>query len=150
MTQAKDSYIKMIQREFKYNFYLFCKPYLLLLEDDLIIDANLIKSENKSTENLLIIESTDSFFLESISMLDDKDFIITLQCYDLNDNFSYQIESYGENFIIEENKFSFECQSIFTNQINPTLNPNYKNAIELYKSERVSYIRNSKIENILY
>lgn len=140
----------MIERELKYELYLFCKPYLLLLEDDLIIDANLSKSENNSVDNLLVIESSDQFFLENIKVIKNKDFVITLQCFDLHGNFTYQIESFGENFTIEDNKFVFECQSILTNQVSPNLNPNYKNAIELYKSERVSYIRNSLIENILF
>lgn len=140
----------MIERELKYELYLFCKPYLLLLENDLIIDANLIKSEKNNGDNLLVIESSDRFFLENIKSIKNKYFIITLQCFDLRGNFTYQIESFGENFTIENNKFVFECQSILTNQVSPNLNPNYKNAIELYKSERVSYIRNSLIENILF
>lgn len=146
MTQVKDSSTK--NRNCSYEFFLFCEPYFLLLENDSIIDANLSKSEKTNIETL-VIETEDIFFQENIKIIESKDFSITLQSYDENGNFLYQIDSFGEDFYINQNKIVFECQSLLTNQVKASLNPLFNTAIDIYKKERVSYIRNSRIETVL-
>lgn len=140
----------MNKRECFYEFYLYCNPNLFILEDDSIVDVNLVKSVTSKKIDSLEIETDDSFFIKKLSIIEEKDFSIVLQSFDKEEIFSQQLELFGEDFKIEDNKATFSFKSKSTNHVYPSINPFWKNAIELYKSERVSYIRNSKIEKLLF
>jgi hypothetical protein len=150
MIPERDLFINIMnEREWLYEFYLYCNPYLLVLEDDTIIDANLLKSESSIKEDILVVETDDMFFSENLCRIQDKDFFLVLQCYDKNENFTQQIELMGEEFEVENNKYTFKFSQMSTNHVTPSINPRWYEVIDLYKKERVSYIRNSKIESIL-
>lgn len=131
----------------KYNFYLYCKPYILLLEDDLIIDANIEKS--KDGKDILIIEFEDEFFLKNLKYIKEQEFTVILHTSKQSGEFVNHIEFYGESFDISTNKITLQYDSSWVNNATPTMNPYWSESIDRYKKERVSYIRNSKIENIL-
>ena len=139
----------MNKRDLLYEFYLYCNPYLLVLEDDSIIDANILKSEFSLKEDILVVETDDIFFSNNLTKIQEKEFFLVLQCYDKDENFNQQIELMGEDFEIENNKYIFKFSNMSTNHVIPSINPRWYEVIDLYKKERVSYIRNSKIESIL-
>ena len=139
-----------MRNEYIYQIYLFCDPFLLVLENDSIIDFNIDKISNISNkEDILKLEIKDKFFYNKLRTLEEKDFLLVLQTYDLSKNFLNQLELFGEDFNIESNFIIFKFKSSISNKTFPSLSPYWKNAIELYKKERVSYLRNSVIENIL-
>jgi hypothetical protein len=133
-----------------YQIYLFCEPYLLVLDNESIIDVNLGRFQATSKEeDLLVVEIEDIFFHENLKLIGEKDFSLILQSYDKTDKFISQIELYGEDFTIESNKITFKFDSLTVNSAYPSVNPYWISAIDLYKKERVSYLRNIQIETLL-
>jgi hypothetical protein len=130
-------------REYKYQFYFYFDPYLLVLEDELIIDANIEKKD------ILVVETEDIFFHENLKRLKTGEFTIVFQSFDSNNNFINQMEFHGEKFEIQPNKLIIEFESTFVDNTASSINPYWLVPIENYKRQRVSYIRNSKIESIL-
>ncbi len=149
MTLEKNSFIEMT-RFHKYQFFLFCKPYLLVLDDDSIIDANIEKSLVESNnDDLLVIVTEDVFFHENLKIIKETEFSVVLQTFDLTDNFVNQIELWGEEINIESNKVILKFETMSINRIYPSVSPYWIDAIDLYKKERVSYLRNKNIETLL-
>ena len=138
-----------MERNHIYELYLFCEPYLILLDNESIIDANILKDDVNKKESKLIIETNDEFFFLNLDYIEEKDFFIVLQTFETDGHFSHQFEFFGEDFYLEDNKVIFNFQTISTNHISPSISPYWENAIISYKSKRVSYIRNSKIESLL-
>jgi hypothetical protein len=136
-----------VERNHTYNFFLIIERKVLVLEDEDIIDANL-NTGNKS-DNKLILSTEDDFFIFTMSKFQNLDFMIVLQIYETDGSFSHQFELGGEFFEIKDKTIIFEFETISTNHVYPSISPYWKDEIELYKSDRVSYIRNSIIENIL-
>ena len=139
-----------MRNEYIYQIYLFCEPYLLVLDDESIIDLNIKKiSDISNKEDILKLKIDDNFFYHKLRTLEEKDFLLVLQTFDLSKNFLYQLELFGEDFNIEYSFVNFIFKSSISNKTSPSLSPYWKNAIELYKKERVSYFRNSNLEKIL-
>jgi len=139
-----------VRNDYIYQIYLFCKPYLLVLDNESIIDMNLDKLQDISKQiELLVIEIEDIFFHENLKIISEKDFSLIVQSYDTNNKFISQLELYGEDFTIKSNKVTFKFDSSTVNSAYPSINPYWKSAIELYKRERVSYLRNIQIETLL-
>lgn len=139
-----------MRNDYIYQIYLFCKPYLLVLDNESIIDMNLDKLQDISKQiELLVIEIEDIFFHENLKIISEKDFSLIVQSYDTNNKFISQLELYGEDFTIKSNKVTFKFDSSTVNSAYPSINPYWKSAIELYKRERVSYLRNIQIETLL-
>ncbi len=139
-----------MRNDYIYQIYLFCEPYLLVLDNESIIDVNLDKLQDISKQiELLVIEIEDIFFHENLKIISEKDFSLIVQSYDTNNKFISQLELYGEDFTIESNKVTFKFDSSTVNSAYPSINPYWKSAIELYKKERVSYLRNIQIETLL-
>jgi hypothetical protein len=123
---------------------------LLVLDNESIIDMNLDKLQDISKQiELLVIEIEDIFFHENLKIISEKDFSLIVQSYDTNNKFISQLELYGEDFTIKSNKVTFKFDSSTVNSAYPSINPYWKSAIELYKRERVSYLRNIQIETLL-
>lgn len=137
-----------IQRTHRYEFYLLSGEKVLFLEDDCIVDANIDLNE-KSGKNYLILETDDEFFLSSVVELLSEDYFVILQVFELDESFSHQFELSGEFFEKISNSIKFRVENISTNHIYPTVNPFWQIEIEDYKSKRASFLRDSKIENIL-
>lgn len=135
------------KRTFKYQFYFYCQPYLLFLEDELIIDANIEK--NSDDKDILVVESDDIFFQENLKKLKQDNFTIVFQTFDSTDNFINQMEFHGEKFVLMSNKLVLEFESTLVDNVSSQINPFWTVPIELYKKERVSYIRNRNIETLL-
>lgn len=138
-----------MNRNHIYELYLFCEPYLVLLENEFIIDANIIKDDKNNKDNRLVIETNDDFFYLNLDFIEEKDFFIVLQTFETDGIFSHQFEFFGEDFYREKDKVIFNFQTLTTNHISPSISPYWENAIITYKSQRVSFIRNSKIESLL-
>ncbi len=138
-----------MKRFHKYRFLLFCKPYLLVLDDESIIDASIEKFLNGGKDDTLIIESDDVFFHENLKLIENSEFSVILQSFDIDDNFLNQIELFGEEIEVIQNKIILRFETISVNRIYPSVNPYWLDAIDLYKKERVSYLRNKNIETLL-
>lgn len=139
-----------MRNNYIYQIYLFCNTYLLVLEDESIFDINLDKlSSNDNNENIIKLETSDNFFHHNLKMLKKKDFSLITQSFDKSNKFISQIELYGEDFTIEPNEIIFQFESITINNAYPSISPYWERAIDLYKKERVSYLRNIQIETLL-
>ena len=138
------------ERNYIYNFYLYCDPYLLFLDDDSVIDLNIDKfSIDSKKDDVFKIETLDIYFHENLKRIEDKEFLLIFQTYDLSNKFLNQIEICGEEFYTENNILILKFDSISINNVSPSLNPYWLTSIDLYKKERVSYLRNIQIETLL-
>jgi hypothetical protein len=144
MNQEKNISTK---RTFIYQLYLYSEPYLLVLDDDFIIEVNIDK--NLEHKDILIVETEDVYFHENLKALKTKDFTVVFQSFDSKGNFINKMEFYGENFEIVSKKLILEFESTLIDNVSDRINPYWSSAIDLYKKERVSYIRNKNIETLL-
>lgn len=139
-----------MRNEYICQIYLFCEPYLLVLDDEFIIESDIDKFKDISEkDDFFKIKVSDIYFHENLIRIEEKDFFLIVQSFDLSNKFTNQLELFGEDFVIENQEITFKFESITINNAYPSINPYWKEAIELYKKERVSYLRNSVIENIL-
>ena len=143
----------MLKSEHLYEFFLFIDSNILLLENNSIIDINLKKfSSNSEKEDALVVETDESFFFHRLQQINklENDFSAVLQSYNSKSGWwESQIEIYGDNFKIEDNKIVFEFDSMTVNRARPSINPYWQESIDSYRKERVSYLRNTQIETLL-
>jgi len=139
-----------MNRNYIYQMYLFCEPYLLVLDDESIIESDIDKFKDISEkDDLFKIKVSDIYFHENLIRIEEKDFFLVVQSFDLSNKFTNQLELYGENFVIQNQEITFKFESITINNAYPSINPYWKEGVELYKKERVSYLRNIQIETLL-
>jgi hypothetical protein len=142
-----------MKREHLYEFFIFIDSSILVLENDSIIDINLKKFSPKSEkDDALVVETDESFFLHRLKQINsiENDFSVVLQSYNRKSGWwESQIEIYGDYFTIEDNKILFEFDSMSVNHARPSINPYWQESIDLYRKERVSYLRNIQIETLL-
>lgn len=134
--------------QLNYKFYLFCRPYLLFLEKESLLELNFGKSEELL--DILEIKTEDIFFIDNLKIITQKEFSINLICFECSTNeFVCQYDLVGENFEIFNTKIIFLIDGIIINRTKPLINPKFQEIVDLYQKERVSYLRNSKLKNLL-
>lgn len=142
MSKNKWVHTSKSRDEYQYEIYLYSEPFLLFLGDESIIDVNVEEKD-------FIIDYSDIFFDYNLKYSERKTFSIIAQTYNKVGQFLQQVELLGENLIIESNRIKFNFDQITNNNAWSSINPKFAEATELYKKERVSYLRDKKIDTLL-
>lgn len=152
-TKERDEYI--------YTIYLFSEPYFMVLDDESIIDVNILKEEvkipKKSTrwygmptpKQILELKYNDTFFEYNLKSSNRDTFSVNIQTYNKMGQFLQQVELHGENIHIKDNVMTLKFDQVTNNNAWPSINPKFESAADLYKRERVSYLRDLKIDTLL-
>jgi hypothetical protein len=149
--------------EYHYEAYLYCEPYFILLEDDCIVDMNLKEEVNpnsykeskrmygiKPERKYIEIQYDDVFFDYNLKGCKRDMFSVVVVVYNNTGQFLQQMDLHGEDLVIEgSNLLRLYYEQLTLNSANPSINPNWGNAIDTYKRERVSYLRDVKIDTLL-
>ena len=149
--------------EYYYEVYLFSEPYFMVIEDDSIIDLNLKEEVNpnsykeskrmygiKPQRKYIEIQYDDVFFDYNLKGCKRDMFSVVVVVYNATGQFLQQMDLHGEDLIIEgSNLLRLYYDQLTLNSANPSINPNWGNAIDTYKRERVSYLRDVKIDTLL-
>lgn len=142
----------MIKRsDYIYQFYLKLENEIILLENDLIVDMNLGKSDiNKNSDDIILIDFSDKYFYDLVSCYsNESDCYIVTQVFNTDGNFIQQLEISSEKFTIEKDRITFEFEQINLNKAWSSINPNWIPKIEQYKEKRISTLRSAAIETLL-
>lgn len=146
--------------EYYYEVYLYSEPYFILLEDESIIDVNL-KSETynfkesrrmygvKEPKKYIEFEYNDVFFDFNLRSSGRLIFTVVVVVYNSTGQFLQQMDLLGEDLVIENNTFRLYYEQITNNNAFASINPKWGSAIDIYKRERVSYLRDKKIDTLL-
>jgi hypothetical protein len=149
--------------EYYYEVYLYSEPYFMLLEDECIIDINLKEELNpksyKESKRMYGIQEPkkyiefqydDVFFDYNLKNSKRNMFSIVVVVYNRAGQFLQQMDLHGEDLLIEgSNLLKLYYDQITNNQAFPSINPLWGDAIDVYKRERVSYLRDVKIDTLL-
>jgi hypothetical protein len=149
--------------EYYYEVYLFSEPYFMVIEDDSIIDMNLKEEVNPNSykeskrmysptpqRKYIEIQYDDVFFDYNLKGCKRDMFSVVVVVYNATGQFLQQMDLHGEDLIIEgSNLLRLYYDQLTLNSANPSINPNWGNAIDTYKRERVSYLRDVKIDTLL-
>lgn len=149
---------KKDRSEYKYEIYLFSEPYFLYLEDESVIDANIIEGHGKEhseiyghikSKNKFTLDYDDEFFDFNLKGSNRKKFSVIVNIFNTTGQFLNQLEFHGENLEIGISTLVLEYEQISNNNAWNSINPEFIKAADVYKSERVSYLRDKKINKIL-
>jgi len=149
--------------EYQYEAYLYSEPYFILLEDDCIVDMNLKEELNPNSykdskrlsgttpqKKYIEIQYDDVFFDYNLKGCKRDMFSVVVVVYNNTGQFLQQMDLHGEDLVIEgSNLLRLYYEQLTLNSANPSINPNWGNAIDTYKRERVSYLRDVKIDTLL-
>jgi hypothetical protein len=148
--------------EYYCEVFLYTDTHLLILDDISILDINLkehpVSYNYKKTSQVygipdqkrqIIFKYDDVFFEYNLMNIDRCEYGINVLLYNKFGQFLQQIDILGENLIKSKNMFSFEYKQLSNNTAFSSINPKFGNAIDVYKKERLSYLRNVKIDNII-
>ena len=149
--------------EYHYEVYLYSEPYFILLEDDCIVDINLKEELNPNSykdskrlsgttpqKKYIEIQYDDVFFDYNLKGCKRDMFSVVVVVYNNTGQFLQQMDLHGEDLFIEgSNLLRLYYEQLNLNSANPSINPNWENAIDIYKRERVSYLRDVKIDTLL-
>ena len=129
--------------EYNYNVYICSEPFFMLLENDSIIDINL------DSKKYIKVHYDDIFFDHNLKGSKKTTFSVVIVTYNTVGQFLRQIDLLGEDLVIEDNGFRLYYEQITDNNMSLSLNPKWTSAIDMYKRERLSYLRDRKIQTIL-
>lgn len=134
--------------EYYYEAYLYSEPYFMLLDDESIIDIN-IKDDSEKNK-YIELQYDDVFFDYNLKNSKRNMFSVVVVVYNRNGQFLQQMDLHGEDLLIEgSNLFRLYYEQVTNNSAFPSLNPRWEEAIDTYKRERVSYLRDVKIDTLL-
>ena len=142
----------MIKRsDYIYQFYLKIEDEIILLENDLILDMNIGKSDiTKNSEDLIAIDFSDKYFYDLVSSYpNESDCYIVSQVFNIDGGFIQQLEINSDKFTIEQDRIIFEFEQINLNKAWSSINPKWIPRIEEYKEKRISTLRSAAIETLL-
>jgi hypothetical protein len=142
----------MIKRsDYIYQFYLKIEDEIILLENDLILDMNIGKSDiTKNSEDLIAIDFSDKYFYDLVSSYpNESDCYIVSQVFNIEGGFIQQLEINSDKFTIEQDRIIFEFEQINLNKAWSSINPKWIPRIEEYKEKRISTLRSAAIETLL-
>lgn len=142
----------MIKRsDYIYQFYLKIEDEIILLENDLILDMNIGKSDiTKNSEDLIAIDFSDKYFYDLVSSYpNESDCYIVSQVFNIEGGFIQQLEINSDKFTIEQDRIIFEFEQINLNKAWSSINPKWTPRIEEYKEKRISTLRSAAIETLL-
>ena len=149
-----------LRGEYYYELYLYTDVNLILLEDESIIDMKSKGEAYSYRENrihygipdpklTIEVKYNDVFFESNLVKLGEFDINMLIIIYNRNGQFLKQIEMSGENLNISKNLFSLGYTQLTNNSAFSSINPNWGPLIDIYKRERLIYLRDVKIDNII-
>jgi hypothetical protein len=139
------------RRDYIYQFYLKIEDEIIFLENDLILDLNLGKSDlSKTSEDLIAVDFSDKYFFDLVSSYpNESDCYMVAQVFNIDGIFIQQLEINSEKFTIESDRIIFEFDQINLNKAWSSINPKWLSKIEEYKEKRISTLRSTAIETLL-
>jgi hypothetical protein len=149
--------------EYYYEVYLYSEPYFMLLEDDCIVDINLKEQQSSNAykesrrmygipnpKKYIEFQYNDFFFDYNLKSSQRKMFSVVVLIYNKVGQFLQQMDLLGEDLVVEgSSNFRLYYDQMTNNSAFPSLNPKWSQAIDVYKRERVSYLRDKKIDTLL-
>jgi hypothetical protein len=149
--------------EYYYEAYLYSEPYFMLLDDECIVDINLKEELNPNSykeskrmygipepKKYIEFQYGDVFFDYNLKSSKRNMFSVVVVVYNRTGQFLQQMDLHGEDLLIEgSNLFRLYYEQVTNNSAFPSLNPRWEEAIDTYKRERVSYLRDVKIDTLL-
>jgi hypothetical protein len=149
--------------EYYYEIYLYSEPYFMLLEDESIIDVNIKDEINpysykeskrmygaKPQRQYIEIQYDDVFFDYNLKSSKRDMFSVVVVVYNRSGQFLQQMDLHGEDLIVEgSNLLRLYYEQVTNNQAFASISPKWGDAIDTYKRERVSYLRDVKIDTLL-
>lgn len=142
----------MIKRsDYIYQFYLKIENEIIFLENDLILDLNLGKSDlSKNSEDLIAVDFSDKYFYDLLSSYpNESDCYMVAQVFNIDGGFIQQLEINSDKFTIEQDRIIFEFEQINLNKAWSSINPSWMSKIAEYKEKRISTLRSAAIETLL-
>lgn len=151
--------------EYTYSIFFYSEPYFILLENQEIVDITIKQEEKqiqkkstrmygiKQPKKLLEIVYNDDFFDCNLITSKRDYFSITIQIFNRTGQFLQQIELLGENLKKAKSNegitITLNYDQVTNNNAWPSLPPQFQEASEVYKREKVSYLRDLQIKKIL-
>jgi hypothetical protein len=135
--------------EYSYEAYLYSEPYFMLLENDCIIDINLKENPNTNIKKYIEFQYNDLFFDYNLKNCKKDMFSVVVIVYNQSGQFLQQMDLHGEDLFIDNNLFRLNYDQVTNNGAFVSINPNWVEAIDIYKRQRVSYLRDVKIDTLL-
>ena len=139
--------------EYNYSIYFYSKPNFLLLEDNDIIDINIRDKKIDGETSTLEVMYSDVFFDYNIRNIKKKNFLIIIMVNNQVNQFLQQITIHGESLSFGEHPHiscaNFNFKQMSNNKVWKSMPSEFHKAEEVYKSDRLSYIRESIINKIL-
>ena len=124
----------------------------LIIEDDLKHFAKILIKSGLELQSLEIIYS-DTFFDFNIKNIEKKNTLILIIIHNQTNQFLQQIEIHGESMMFGNHPHidcvNFNFKQRTNNKVWKSIPNDFSRAEEVYKSERLSYIRESRINKIL-
>jgi hypothetical protein len=139
--------------EYNYSIYFYSEPNFLLLENSSIIDVNIREKKIDDKISTLEVMYSDVFFDYNIRNIKKKNFLIIIIIHNHTGQFLQQITIHGESLSFGNHPHidcvNFNFQQMTNNKAWKSIPNDFQKAEEIYKSERLSYIRESRINKIL-
>ena len=133
-----------------YKIYFYSEPNFLYIDSESIIDLDLKRIDNK---NIFEMRYGDYFFDFNLKNSKSKNWLVTIQSFDVNGKFLLQSNINGDNLKIKKikngNSIKLEYDQISNNKIWSSLPPIFEQGEEEYTNCKLSYLRNLKLESIL-
>jgi hypothetical protein len=134
-----------------YKIYFYSEPVFLYIDSESIIDLDLrVIGEKKIFE----MKYDDYFFDYNLRNSKSKEWSVTIQSYADDGKFILQSNIYGDSLKLRKlkkgNSIKLEYDQITNNKVWASLPPSFEMGEEEYKKCKLSYIRNLKLENILF
>ena len=139
--------------EYIYTIYIFGQPEFILIENESIIDVNIKDKKSNDDYSTLEIIYSDVFFDYNMRNIKKDNFLVIIVVCNSVGQFLRQLDinvesiKFGNHPYIDCINFSFE--QITINKGYHSIPSTFQQASDVYKSERISYIRNSIINKIL-
>lgn len=149
------------REEYFYIVYLFSEPYFMVLDDESIIDVNILTKEIKipkktkrwygmpTPKQILELKYNDTFFDYNLKSTNRDTFSVTIQTYNRMGQFLQQMELHGEYMSVKDGVMKLEFDQVTNNNAWSSISPKFESAADLYKRERVAYLRDLKIDTLL-
>ncbi len=142
----------MIKRsDYIYQLYINLEQEFIVLENELIIDINISRSNiNKSSEDLIVIDFSDKYFYDLVSQFSsESECYLVAQVFNIDGGFIQQIEISSEKFTVETDRITFHFEQLNLNKAWSSINPKWMPKIDQYKEKRISTLRSAAIETLL-
>ena len=133
-----------------YKLYFYSEPTFLYIDSESILNLDLKEIKNKKIFEIIFM---DYFFEYNLRKSKSKDWILTIQSYNDDGSFILQSNLTGTNTKTRKIKtgtyLRLEYSQITNNEIWPSLPPVFEESERNYRMSKLTYLRNTKLKNIL-